>query len=83
MSATNLAKLQRAQNKACRAVTGLYHSTPEEWVRWISGVESVETLAKRRTIVAVEKSMRLKEGNPRRQTLEKEVKMRESNKRKG
>ena len=77
MAKTNLAKLQRAQNKAIRIITGMYRSTPEEWLRLASGIESVASKATKRTVVAVEKSLRLKEDNPRREVAEREIIMRE------
>ena len=65
LSETQMQKLERAQNKALRIVTGQYNSTPVEALRLESGVVSYKTHSKRLTSIAAEKADRLPPDHPR------------------
>ena len=65
LSETQMQKLERAQNKALRIVTGQYNSTPVEALRLESGIVSYRTHSKRLTSIAAEKADRLPPDHPR------------------
>ena len=65
LSDTQMIKLERAQNKALRIVTGQYSSTPVEALRLEAGVTSYKTHSKRLTSIAAEKADRLPAEHPR------------------
>ena len=58
-------KLERAQNKALRIVTGQYNSTPVGALLLESGIVSYKTHSKRLTSIAAEKAERLPPDHPR------------------
>jgi ribonuclease HI len=62
-------KLERAQNKALRIVTGQYSSTPVEALRLESGISSYKTHSKRLACIAAEKADRLPPDHPRNAAL--------------
>jgi ribonuclease HI len=66
LSETAMGRLERAQNKALRLVTGQLKSTPVEALRLEAMVPSYATLSKRNSCIAYEKSLRLPDNNPRR-----------------
>ena len=66
LSNTSIEKLERAQNRSLRVVTGQLASTPVECLRLEAGVSSYSTIIKRNTLVAYERSLRLPKSNPRR-----------------
>jgi ribonuclease HI len=57
--------LDQAQNRCLRLVTGLYSSSPLEALRLESGFPSVWTIRRRSAAIALERSLRLPESNPR------------------
>jgi ribonuclease HI len=76
LSKTNVMKLERVQNRALRTITGQHATTPIEALRREAGVESYTTVSNRLITIAYEKSLRLPSNNPRRETIEREVKHR-------
>jgi ribonuclease HI len=63
---TNLAKLERAQNKSLRLITGQCADTPLEALRAESGVPSFKTHIERNLLKSREKALRLEPTHPRR-----------------
>ena len=70
ISKTNTGRIQRKQNKALRVVLGAVHSTPQEWLTLLSGTKTVKSLGLQKACIEMEKSLRLKVDNPRRETAE-------------
>ena len=66
-------KLNVAQNKALRLITGQHHSTPVEALRLEAGVNSCETNRDRQCVIAYEKALRLPTDHPRRTLAEGKV----------
>ena len=66
LAASNLAVLERAQNRALRWVTGQCRTTPVEALALEAGVPQYRTVARRLCVVAYEKAMRLPAEHPRR-----------------
>jgi ribonuclease HI len=75
---TNMEILDRAQNACLRRITGCHADAPLEGLRLEAGIPSVACRAARDTAVALERSLRLQESNPRRQIAEKVVRHRTS-----
>ena len=73
LSATQLNKLEVAQNKALRLVTGQYSSTPTEALRIEAEVESYKTHSERIITIAAEKADRLPPDHPRHAALRPET----------
>ena len=73
ISATQMDKLDVAQNKALRLITGHHLSTPREALRIEAGVSSCTTYRDRNAVIAYEKALRLPKGHPRRTLAAKEV----------
>ena len=69
LSDSQLKKLEVAQNKALRLVTGQYSSTPTEALRLEAGVESYRTHSERNITIAAEKADRLPPDHPRHTAL--------------
>ena len=69
LSDSQLKKLEVAQNKALRLVTGQYSSTPTEALRLEAGVESYRTHSERNITIAAEKADRLPPDHPRHAAL--------------
>ena len=67
---THLGRLQRAENKLLRAVTGQYMATPVEALRLECGLPDFKTSMDRMVVKAAEKAIRLDEEHPRRLALE-------------
>jgi len=80
LSDSQMQKLERAQNKALRIVTGQYNSTPTEALRLESGVVSYKTHSKRLASIAAEKADRLPPVHPRYVALNPEVPVRHGSK---
>ena len=66
LSSSNFLLLERAQNRALRAITGQLCTTPLEALRLEAGVTSYRSWANRRCAIAYERSVRLPASNPRR-----------------
>ena len=73
LSNTQMDRLEVAQNKALRLITGHHHSTPVEALRIEAGVSSCYTYRDRLAVIAYEKALRLPEGHPRRTLAEEAV----------
>ena len=71
LSATQLNKLEVAQNKALRLISGQHASTPLEALRLETGIGSYSSTSKQLTAKAYEKANRLPENHPRYQALSK------------
>ena len=70
LSETQRNRLETAQNKALRLVTGQYASTPVEALRLEAGVTSYKTHSSQLTTLAAEKALRLPVDHPRRTTFQ-------------
>ena len=70
LSESQIDRLEVAQNKACRIITGQYCGTPIESSRTEAGLSSMRTVMKRESIRSGEKAMRMPEGHPRRTAWE-------------
>ena len=66
LAASNLAVLERAQNRALRWVTGQCRTTPVEALTLEAGVPQYRTVSRRLCVVAYERAMRLPADHPRR-----------------
>ncbi len=66
ISKTGMAKLEVAQRKALRVICGLVQSSPEETIYREAETLPIGREAKRRALIAYEKSLRLEAENPRR-----------------
>ena len=64
LSETQSKRLETAQNKALRLVTGQYASTPVEALRLEAGVVSYKTHSTRLTAISAEKAVRLPADHP-------------------
>ena len=64
ISNTNMQRLEVAQNKCLRAITGQVKSSPVESLRAETGVCSYSTTSKRLTLIAKEKALRNPENHP-------------------
>ena len=80
LSETQMQKLERAQNKALRIVTGQYNSTPVEALRLESGIVSYKTHSKRLMSIAAEKADRLPPDHPRNVALNPDTPVRHRSK---
>ncbi len=69
LSPTQMKKLETAQNKALRLITGQYSSTPIEALRAEAEIESYTTHSKKLSLVAAEKAERLGPDHPRNRAL--------------
>ena len=67
---TNLDKLERAQNKSLRLITGQFADTPLEALRAEAGVPSFKTHIERNLLKSKEKALRLEPTHPRRLAYE-------------
>ena len=65
LAKSNVAILERVQNRALRILTGQLADTPLECLRTEAELTSFETQIRRNCIVAWERSARLPAGNPR------------------
>ena len=63
---SNLAVLERAQNRALRWVTGQCRTTPVEALTLEAGVPQYRTVSRRLCVLAYERAMRLPDDHPRR-----------------
>ena len=61
----HLVKLDVAQNKALRIITGQFKDAPLEAIRAESGVPSVKTQVDRKLMISKEKALRLSRDHPR------------------
>ena len=73
VSDTGMMKLERIQNRALRAITGQYQSSPLEALRLETDVPSYATTRKRIVLKAAEKARRAPEDHPKRLALENAV----------
>jgi ribonuclease HI len=64
LSETQLERLDRAQNKALRCITGQTSSTPLEALRIEAGVQSYATISKRHIAISLEKASRASPDHP-------------------
>ena len=69
LSESNIAILERVQNKALRAITGQLRSSPVEALRLEAQVPSYETHMNQATLKSMEQAKRLPEDHPRRKAL--------------
>ena len=67
---THLSRLERAQNKLLRTITGQYKATPIEALRLECGLPSFKTSEERLSLKAAEKAIRLPANHPRRIAFE-------------
>ena len=67
---THLSRLERAQNKLLRTITGQYKATPIEALRLECGLPSFKTSEERLSLKAAEKAIRLPADHPRRIAIE-------------
>jgi len=70
LSCTQVERLEVAQNKAGRAITGQYSGSPKESTRIEAGLSSMRTVMKREAVRSGEKARRMPEDHPRRMALE-------------
>jgi ribonuclease HI len=75
-SATQMEKIEVAQNAALRVITGCTKTTPLDGLRIEAGVAPYADRAKELVATAYEKSLRLPFDNPRRRVAETEIKSR-------
>jgi len=66
MSPTTADQLQRSQNRALRIVTGQHATTPIEALHLETGLPTMKTTIRRDAAIALERSLRLPDGHPRR-----------------
>ena len=71
VSKTNMEKLESAQREALRVITGVTKSTRVDNIYLEAEVDPIGVEAKRRAIIAYEKSLCLQENNPRREICER------------
>ena len=76
ISKTQMNKLEVAQNKALRLISGQYASTPVEALRLESGLQSYTTVSKQHSAIAIEKAERLQPYHPKNIALQNEVRHR-------
>ena len=76
LSESSLGKLERAQRKGLKAVTGRTKTTPRECFYLETGVVPVRVEARRRAVYFYEKACRAREGNPVRQLCDRRVQRR-------
>ena len=73
MSQSSLDKIERASRRAARRVTGATQSTPGEAVAREAGLEEMKTRYRRAAVGQYERWKHLEEGDPRRETADREV----------
>ena len=73
ISTTNMDRLERAQNKALRIITGQYQSAPKEALQLEAGMNSYTTTSKRSCLLAMEKALRSAADHPKRIAFEPEI----------
>jgi ribonuclease HI len=76
LARSNLEVLERAQNRCLRAITGLHATAPVDALRREGGFCSIGTAFRKDSAVAMEKSLRLPQTNPRSQIATKQVRHR-------
>ena len=76
ISKTNIKKIEATQREALRIITGHTKTTKDSHVYLESNINPISTEAKRKTIIAYEKSKRMPEENPRRKVMDYEVRRR-------
>ena len=76
-------KLDKAQNKALRLITGQFKDTPLDALRAEAGVVSFQTRVNRNLLISKEKALRLDENHPRRLAYDLSIPKRLNNKRTG
>ena len=76
LSNSNMEKLERAQRGAMKEATGQTRTTPNEYVYLEAEISPVRIEAKRRAMIAYEKAMRCKEGDPRLELCGKHIQRR-------
>ena len=65
LSPSELDRIQKAQNKSLRIITGQYNSTPVEAQRAEANIPSYKTTSQRLTVISYEKALRLPLNHPR------------------
>ena len=73
---TDLDKLERVQHEAARKITGLLQSTPTEAVMMEAGLNTVKNRAQTAAVIAIERSERCQESNPRKMIMQEDNKRR-------
>lgn len=73
---STLQRLEVAQNRCLRVITGQHSSTPTDSLRIETGIPSVRTLRDRSAAEAMERSLRLPQSNPRKAVAERHVRHR-------
>ena len=76
ISNTNMEKIERAQGRAARRITGATQSIPSEAVNREAGLEEMSTRFRRVAVCQYEKWRNLEEGDPRRAVADAEVRQR-------
>ena len=67
LSTGNCERLEQAQRHAARSITGLVKTTPSEALHIEANLPTVQQRARQICVIALEKSHRLEDNNPRRQ----------------
>ena len=66
LAKSSVALLDRAQNRCLRKVSGVHATAPVEALRLEAGIPSVHTMIRQNAAIALERSIRVPDSNPRR-----------------
>ena len=69
LSQTTVALLDRAQNKCLRKITGVYATAPVKALHLEAGIPSFSIIIRQNAAIALERSLRVSNSNPRREVV--------------